>query len=395
MENIMKYVSLIFTVILAFTACTPYQESGFLGGVSATKLNDRLFQIQARGNAYTSGTRIRDYALLKASEIALGGGYVAFRVVDSQDISTTGSYTTPGSASSSTTGQINSYGSYTANTTTTYTAPRTTTFIKPGQTIHIYLLTNEDVGQYTDAYDANLVYSQIAPKYIKTTAGDSDTEEKATANDGNPQGYDASKKDDYETFQKWQPLAEQGDAEAQYELGKLYYYGYGVARDYQAAAKWTRLSAEQGNAEAQSNLGLSYYFGEGVPQDYQESAKWTRLSAEQGLARAQSSLGLSYYHGEGVPQDYQEGVKWTRLSAEQGDTVGQYSLGLSYYHGEGVPQDYIFAYMWANIATSNDNENKISARDLRDFIAKSMTPKQIAEGQKLSRECIKKKYKGC
>ncbi len=156
--------------ILTLTACTPYQESGFLGGVDATQLNDRLFQIRARGNAYTSGTRIRDYALLKASEITREAGYVAFRVVDSQDISTAGSYTTPGSASSSTTGQINSYGSYgnyTANTTTTYTAPKTRTFIKPGQTIRIYLLTDEEARQYTDAYDANLIYSQIAPKYIK------------------------------------------------------------------------------------------------------------------------------------------------------------------------------------------------------------------------------------
>ena len=84
--------------------------------------------------------------------------------------------------------------------------------------------------------------------------------------------------------------------------------------------------AEQGDANAQVNLGMMYYRGEGVPQDYKTVAKWFRLAAEQGHAGAQFFLGGMYYKGEGVPQDYKTASKWYRLAAEQGDADAQYNL---------------------------------------------------------------------
>ena len=68
--------------------------------------------------------------------------------------------------------------------------------------------------------------------------------------------------------------------------------GQGVPQDDKEAVKWYRLSAEQGYAEAQFNLGFMYDNGEGVPQDYKEAVKWYRLSAEQGNALGQYNLGL-------------------------------------------------------------------------------------------------------
>ena len=88
-----------------------------------------------------------------------------------------------------------------------------------------------------------------------------------------------------------------------------------------------RLAAEQGDADAQFNLGVMYADGEGVPQDYQEAVKWYRLAAEQGYADAQANLGARYDTGRGVSQDYQEAVKWYRLAAEQGYTFAQFNLG--------------------------------------------------------------------
>jgi TPR repeat protein len=63
-----------------------------------------------------------------------------------------------------------------------------------------------------------------------------------------------------------------------------------------------------------------------------------------------------------------------------------------YDNGEGVPQDNVYAHMWFNIASSNGSE---SARANRDIAAKRMTPNQLAEGQSLARECVKKDYKNC
>ena len=68
-------------------------------------------------------------------------------------------------------------------------------------------------------------------------------------------------------LREWKPLAEQGDAGAQYNLGVMYYHGRGVPQDYKTAMKWYRLAAEQGDADAQFNLGVIYGKGEGVPQD--------------------------------------------------------------------------------------------------------------------------------
>ena len=65
-------------------------------------------------------------------------------------------------------------------------------------------------------------------------------------------------------------------------------------KDYKTAYKLLLPLAEQGDAAAQYNLGLMYYTGQGVPQDYKEAVKWYRLSAEQGDATAQYNLGVMY-----------------------------------------------------------------------------------------------------
>jgi TPR repeat protein len=80
--------------------------------------------------------------------------------------------------------------------------------------------------------------------------------------------YDAYQRGDYAAaYREWLPLAEEGDAEAQYNLGNLYYLGQGVAQSKVTAATWYRRSAEQGFAEAQYNLAVMYTNGEGVPQN--------------------------------------------------------------------------------------------------------------------------------
>jgi TPR repeat protein len=94
----------------------------------------------------------------------------------------------------------------------------------------------------------------------------------------------------------------------------------------------------------------------------------------------------------GVPQDYKTAVKWWKLAAEQGSASAQYNLGLMHFNGLGVPQDNIYAHMWVTLAAANGNED---GTKLRDLVAKRMTPSQLGKAQKLARECVRKKYKGC
>ena len=68
-------------------------------------------------------------------------------------------------------------------------------------------------------------------------------------------GNDAYNRKDYKTAYKlWLPLAEQGDAKAQYNLGQMYYEGQGVPQDHKEAVKWYRLAAEQGDPDAEYHL---------------------------------------------------------------------------------------------------------------------------------------------
>jgi TPR repeat protein len=84
----------------------------------------------------------------------------------------------------------------------------------------------------------------------------------------------------------WQPLAEQGDATAQYNLGVLYDKGRGVPQDYAQARQWWEKAAIQGDANAQLYLGTLYAFGRGGPQDHAAARQWFEKSAVQGHANA-------------------------------------------------------------------------------------------------------------
>jgi uncharacterized protein len=158
-----------------------------------------------------------------------------------------------------------------------------------------------------------------------------------------------------------------------------------------ALLEWKPL-AEQGDALSQVNLGLMYDEGKGVAQDYKTAVKWYQLAAEQGDVRAQYNLGLKYSVGKGVTQDYKTSIKWYRLAVEQGSNIAQNNLGSMYFQGKGVVRDIIYAHMWWNISASNGNE---SARKKRDIIEKKMKPSDILTAQTLARECAEKKYKGC
>ncbi len=158
--------------------------------------------------------------------------------------------------------------------------------------------------------------------------------------------------------------------------------------DYATALREWKPLAEQGDAVAQFNIGLMYGNGRGVPQDYAEAVKWYRKSAEQGYANAQNNIGLMYDNGQGVPQDYAEALKWFRKAAEQGVPRAQRNLGIMYHYGQGVPQDYVQAHKWYNLAASrlpSDEDRDLAVKN-RDTVAPKMTAAQIAEAQRLARD---------
>ena len=93
------------------------------------------------------------------------------------------------------------------------------------------------------------------------------------------------------------------DGQAAYERG-----------DYKTALQLLHPLAEDGDARAQYMVGLAYDLGNGVPQDYTKAANWYRKAALQGAPDARASLGALYARGQGVPQDYAQAAKWWRMA---------------------------------------------------------------------------------
>ena len=149
-----------------------------------------------------------------------------------------------------------------------------------------------------------------------------------SANADLERGLAAYEKGDYATaLREWEPLAEQGNASAQFNLGVMYDNGIGVAENDKVAAQWYQRAAEQSDADAQYNLGVMYEYGEGVPRDDKLAAQWYQRAAEQGHAEAQYNLAQMYRLGAGVAQDHKEAAQWYQRAAEQGDADAQYNLG--------------------------------------------------------------------
>ncbi len=101
-----------------------------------------------------------------------------------------------------------------------------------------------------------------------------------------------------------------GNGTAIYDVGWLYYHGYGVPQDYAKAMAWWRKAATTGVGLAMYNIGVCYEHGQGVPQDYAEAMAWYRKAAATGHGKAMLNIGVLYYQGEGVPQNYAKAIAW-------------------------------------------------------------------------------------
>ena len=179
-------------------------------------------------------------------------------------------------------------------------------------------------------------------------------------------------------------LAEQGNAEAQYNLAMMLFNGELVHFGIEEAVDWLRKAAEQGHAGAQYMMGNAYYFGyEPLLQDYQQAVVWYRKAAEQGDEDSQVSLGRMYAKGKGVSQDYQQAVVWYRKAADHCHYPAQSELGKLYAEGEGMPRDYQQAYAWYSVLAANmpDDAGTIAKRD---DMAKKLTPAALAKAQALA-----------
>jgi cell division septation protein DedD len=112
---------------------------------------------------------------------------------------------------------------------------------------------------------------------------------------------------------QWRPLAEAGDADAQFNMGQAYKLGRGVPQDLKAAQGWYQKAAAQGHEQAQVNVGLILYNS----GRRQESLPWIRKAVELGDPRAQYILGTELFNGDIVAKDWPRAYALMLLAADQ------------------------------------------------------------------------------
>lgn len=185
--------------------------------------------------------------------------------------------------------------------------------------------------------------------------------------------------------------ANQGDTNAQFQLGAAYDQGRGINKNQIEAATWYRKAAELGHPAAQNSLGSMHQFGEGVPQDNVEAVKWFQKAADQGYGEAYTNLGYMYDVGLGVKQDQQKAVSLYLNGVEKGSLNAMLNVGVSYWKGEGVAKDIVQAYKWLDLArfytqSSPNMQLKYRVRGALDEVKKEISKEQISKAEQLIKE---------
>jgi TPR repeat protein len=180
--------------------------------------------------------------------------------------------------------------------------------------------------------------------------------------------------------------AEQGSAEAQFEVSQACLAGHVFRQSDQQAVKWSRAAAERGLAQAQSNLGSFYYLGRGVAQDYVQAAQWMRKAADRGDVKGEYNLGLMYALGQGVKKSNPDAVRWYMKAALQGHQVAAYSVGIAYWYGLGIQQDQVTGYMWLLLG---QRLGYAAGQKALDALGAKMEPAKVAAARRKADDWIR------
>ncbi len=110
--------------------------------------------------------------------------------------------------------------------------------------------------------------------------------------------------------------------------------------DYSAAVQAWRPLADAGDADAQFNLAQAYKLGRGVPADLNQAEDYYRRAALQGHQKAEEMYGLALHQRD----RFADAVTWLDRAASRGEPRAQFVLGTMYFNGEGVAKDWVRAY---------------------------------------------------
>lgn len=184
----------------------------------------------------------------------------------------------------------------------------------------------------------------------------------------------------------------QGVGEAQHDLAAIYTAGHGgVKQNYERAAYWFEKAAENGIANASYNLGVLHHQGLGFTPDINTAMSWYKDAAAKGHPEAQYNLGIAYIEGIGVPYDPAKASDYFESAANNGVMEAAYNLGLIHENGllgDAQPDN---ALMWYKIASDKGSpEAKQALTDLAKTLNIDLKDvNRIAESMRATNEIEK------
>lgn len=160
MERSMRYV--LLSLLLFLSACsTSYQSAGLLGGYTDDELSPGIFQVNFRGNGFTSATKAKDFTLLRSAEVVLNRGYSHFVIIEKDNQTQTSAYTSPGY--STTDLKRKDFGKYEAETN--YYGGSTTYTTLPSYSYTVKAFRSAPPESRGLAYDARFLKRKLRLKY--------------------------------------------------------------------------------------------------------------------------------------------------------------------------------------------------------------------------------------
>jgi uncharacterized protein len=150
--------------------------------------------------------------------------------------------------------------------------------------------------------------------------------------------------------------------------------------DYPAAIKEWRPLAINGDADAQFNLGQAYKLGRGVPVDFKLAEGWYRKAADQGHFQAEDNLGLILFQNGDRPK----AMPYIEKSANRGEPRAQYVLATALFNGDLAKKDWVRAYaLMTRASASGLSQASASLAQMDQFIPLDQRQKGLAMARDL------------
>ena len=153
--------------------------------------------------------------------------------------------------------------------------------------------------------------------------------------------------------------------------------------DYETSLAECQPLAEEGNAAAQFCVGRLYANGFGVPMDDAQALHWYGAAADQGYPAAQYNLGVMHANGWGVDMSDDKAAEFYRAAAVKGYVPAVMSFAEVCYRGMGVKEDVVDAYAWYIVAARLGSINAVTKRD---EVIEKLSPEELATGQQRADE---------